>query len=541
MSHLPSYAVERIHTLLGDLRQSGASRLDRARLAEIENLVQPIPIPRRLPDNIHNSFSTGSSGNGNSFLSGSESTHQLLLQRTGIHMAVSANAPGLQTSNLRYKQGYSAESSSGFPSFTSPHRHGDSSFMGADHLSGIGAGLATHFPRPASYAGGESHEADLGLHLDGPPSLPPDWSDYGSPSNAMLFSAGPSPVLAPVPESCPSMDSGPTGIDFSPVTRANSQRGSSLGPGPFFNPNSTFPPMGFPGRLGGCNLTSSDFQLDGAAHWALPREHPEDLLTLHLDSDAETTVPPKEKSAAPIPITASAPHSSRSIMFEDVHVEEEDSAEPTTSAGRKRAKPVPQICDTCHMQFRGPHELRRHTETIHGSKVTCGKVTRFQCQNPQSVGIPSNFKPAVPLSKCNSCRAGKMYKANYNAAAHLRRIHFKPRQPRNRNGELAEKRGGQGGGDWPPMQDLAHIWFREVSVPVDSPAESAEDAEGEAVPDVDSTVVEAESAIPDLDSAVFTLDEELDLSSHLLHDLDFAASFTSMNGFVSPQDYLSRN
>lgn len=536
MNHLPTYAVERIHTLLGDLRQNGASRLDRERLAEIENLVKPIPIPRRLPDNIHNSFSTASSGNGNSFLSGSDNTHQLLLQRAGINMAVRTSSPYLLASCLQSSQGYSADSSSDFPSFTSHHGNGDASFLGTEHLSGIGAGLATNFPRPASYAGGEFHEADLSFDLDGPPSLPPDWSDYGSPSNAILFSAGPSPILAPVPESCPSMDSGPTGIDFSPLTRANSQRGSSLGPGPVFALNSTFPPMGFPGRLGGCNLTSSDFQLDGAAHWALPREHPEELLTLHLDSDTETTIAlPTDKSTAPIPIAASGPHSSRRITFEDARIDDEDSAEPATSSGRRRARPVRQTCEICRSQFRGIHELRRHMDTMHG-----GKVTRYQCQNPQNAGIPFNFKPAVPLSKCNACRAGKTYKANYNAAAHLRRIHFKPRQPRNRNGELTEKRGGQGGGDWPPMQDLAHIWFREVSVSVNSPTESTEDAEGEAVPGIDNTALEADSAIPDLDSTVFPLDEELDESAHIFHDdmgdLDFA-----LNGFVSPHDYLSRN
>jgi hypothetical protein len=67
------------------------------------------------------------------------------------------------------------------------------------------------------------------------------------------------------------------------------------------------------------------------------------------------------------------------------------------------------------------------------------------------------------LSKCRHCRKGKVYGAYYNAAAHLRRAHFHPRNlgRKNRN---EEKRGGVGGGDDPPMDHLKQYWIKEIEV-----------------------------------------------------------------------------
>jgi len=61
----------------------------------------------------------------------------------------------------------------------------------------------------------------------------------------------------------------------------------------------------------------------------------------------------------------------------------------------------------------------------------------------------------------------KKYGAYYNAAAHLRRTHFKPKAKGARKSSKSddgEKRGGKGGGDWPPMSELKY-WMKEVEEP----------------------------------------------------------------------------
>ncbi|KAK0719017.1 hypothetical protein B0T21DRAFT_395953 [Apiosordaria backusii] len=123
--------------------------------------------------------------------------------------------------------------------------------------------------------------------------------------------------------------------------------------------------------------------------------------------------------------------------------------------------------------FRGEHELRRHTEAKHKSVVK-----KWICQDPGLLGIPHAETAAKPLSDCKQCSAFKQYGAYYNAAAHLRRTHFKVKARKgagSKNGPKGanpagkadeEKRGGKGGGDWPPMSELK-LWMVEVTVPMD--------------------------------------------------------------------------
>ena len=109
-------------------------------------------------------------------------------------------------------------------------------------------------------------------------------------------------------------------------------------------------------------------------------------------------------------------------------------------------------CSRCNEQadgFRGEHELRRHMERAHS-------VVRkaFVC-----VDISQGQKF---LANCKACRMGKKYGAYYNAAAHLRRTHFNPKQKgRKGKGKPEEKRGGKGGGDFPSMEILK-MWMKEV-------------------------------------------------------------------------------
>jgi hypothetical protein len=129
-------------------------------------------------------------------------------------------------------------------------------------------------------------------------------------------------------------------------------------------------------------------------------------------------------------------------------------------------------CDCKPDGFRGEHELRRHQDREHKKMVK-----KWVCVEPTGHSHP---KPEMPLSKCKACGIQKKkYGAYYNAAAHLRRTHFKPKmakgQRKNSKVDDGEKRGGKGGGDWPPMAELKY-WMKEVEEQVpDYPITSQQD------------------------------------------------------------------
>ncbi|KAI1174235.1 hypothetical protein F4777DRAFT_393822 [Nemania sp. FL0916] len=144
-------------------------------------------------------------------------------------------------------------------------------------------------------------------------------------------------------------------------------------------------------------------------------------------------------------------------------------------------------CDLCGeggAEFRGDHELRRHRDAKHKNLVK-----KYICVDPQVLGLPYSVQVVNPLSACKQCKQRKQYGAYYNAAAHLRRTHFKPKPSRAKNrgagstSDEGDKRGGKGGGNWPNMAELKN-WMQEVEVPR-SHGEQQDDQQDEQSPSDD--------------------------------------------------------
>ena len=101
------------------------------------------------------------------------------------------------------------------------------------------------------------------------------------------------------------------------------------------------------------------------------------------------------------------------------------------------------FCENHPEGFHGELELRRHMERAH---QTTRRV--WVCVD---ISADKTF-----LANCKACRNQKTYGAYYNAAAHLRRVHFSPNKTSSRS-KPSKIRGGKE----PPME-LLRPWTKEV-------------------------------------------------------------------------------
>lgn len=108
------------------------------------------------------------------------------------------------------------------------------------------------------------------------------------------------------------------------------------------------------------------------------------------------------------------------------------------------------ICNDYPDGFRSEHELRRHTNRVH--------------RKTRKVWMTIDTSPDKSfLANCKACQTGKRYNECYNAASHLRRMHFHPHKRGERKMSAAEaRRGGKPGDLDPPMEVLKQNWLREV-------------------------------------------------------------------------------
>ncbi|RDA88450.1 hypothetical protein CP532_6615 [Ophiocordyceps camponoti-leonardi (nom. inval.)] len=212
-------------------------------------------------------------------------------------------------------------------------------------------------------------------------------------------------------------------------------------------------------------------------------------------------------------------NSSRNVIAPKPHHDDQDVGPRTASTPSRRESSKialhktpyqrpkhPRVyCTRCRDHpdgFRGDHELRRHLNAKHRKFVK-----KFVCRDPHAVGMSSRVTALYPLSECKACSSAKQYGAYYNAAAHLRRTHFKTRAPRGKNKCPAEeRRGGKGGGDWPPMADLK-LWYKEVLIPCDKDDDDDDDDEDDddEPPDRHPTTDDPADLFPDLDTSYATV------------------------------------
>ncbi|KAM3511283.1 hypothetical protein MY11210_005084 [Beauveria gryllotalpidicola] len=125
-----------------------------------------------------------------------------------------------------------------------------------------------------------------------------------------------------------------------------------------------------------------------------------------------------------------------------------------SKAGKGRKKEEKRKCEICEKELSGDHEYVRHFKLVHEPEGW-----RWEVIDPRSKGLRPLFHIPFDISDCKNCQLRKLYGINYNAAAHIRRVHFKS-TPNSRKGH----RGGSSGGAWPEIRYLECYYMKLVHI-----------------------------------------------------------------------------
>ncbi|KAJ4362166.1 hypothetical protein N0V95_001514 [Ascochyta clinopodiicola] len=162
--------------------------------------------------------------------------------------------------------------------------------------------------------------------------------------------------------------------------------------------------------------------------------------TISTATQTSDPVEPPSMSRGTVAVATASSHTPTSPTFPG----------STKTPSRKVLRLKCPLCSDYPDGFRSEHELRRHTNRVH--------------RKTRKVWVTIDTSPDKSfLANCKACQTGKRYNECYNAASHLRRMHFHPHKRGERKMTAAEARKGGKATDLdPPMDVLKTNWLREV-------------------------------------------------------------------------------
>ena len=183
------------------------------------------------------------------------------------------------------------------------------------------------------------------------------------------------------------------------------------------------------------------------------RRHFVKHVAKHMESIALAVLPQDTNEDSNSEVASEDGRSSESRLAAsiDLLLQQDDQLQAAKSASKCN------LCNKHPQGFRGEHELRRHIERVHTF--------------PRKVWICVDASPEqTTLANCKPCSRRKAYGAYYNAAAHLRRVHFNPKQ---------KGRTGKDASDCPPIEELKKNWMKELEESVEDTGNDLYDSDSE--------------------------------------------------------------